>query len=313
MKFSLVFMGTAPIGIGVLELLQAHPLIDLQLIIAPLSKKVGRDMVLTDPATVVFAKEKNIPFYQSENINKDEELWKKLQLLAPDVLLVFAFSQFLSQRYLDLAKFKAYNIHTSILPKYRGASPIQQAILHGDRETGVSIQKMVKKMDAGDIVVQQTIPIYPYETTPLLYERLKNLSANLMVEFIQKVLVENNLETFPQREEDVSFAPMIKKEDGEIDFSRDSGKKILSMIAAYDPWPGVYFHLEGEKISLIKACRVDEIPSPGGKKRSLYVHCGDGQILHLQIVKRAGKKEQTDSEFLNGFRGDFKNGPYILT
>lgn len=311
-------MGTASIGLGVLDLLCAHPLIDLKLIVAPTSKKVGREMVLTDPATIQFAKERKIEFYQTDSINNDENLFKKIQDYKVDVLLVFAFSQFLSKRYLEVAKYHAYNIHTSLLPKYRGASPIQFAILNGDTQTGICIQKMAKKMDAGDIVLKKECPIYEYETTPLLYERLKLLAGTLMGEFIDELLVKNkNSSTFMVQEESgVSFAPEIKKEDGVVDFEKDSAFKIEKMLRAYYPWPGVFFTLEGEKIQLIQAkiyTTQSEIPTTEKKShKGLYARCADSTFLKLEKIKRAGKKVQTDNEFLNGYRGEFSHGTYFI-
>lgn len=313
MKYTFAFMGTPEITHNVLEMLRLHPLINLAIIIAPLSKKAHRGGTqLEEPYSITYAKTYGIDYYQSEKINKDEELFSKLCTLNLDVLLVFAFSQFLGKRYLDLPKLGAFNIHTSLLPKFRGASPIHHAILLGEKKTGVSLQKMVAQMDAGDCLLQPPniveCSIEEFDTTPILQEKLKNLSALCVYNFIHQIHA-NTLNFRIQDPNDVSFAPIIKKEDGFIDFKTHTSLQILRALKAYNPWPGVSFLLNDQRIQLIEG-HIET--NEKLKKKKLLALCKDGVLLHLKAIKLPGKKTQNDYEFLNGFRGELPHETYSI-
>jgi methionyl-tRNA formyltransferase len=198
-----------------------------------------------------------------------------------------------------------FNIHTSILPKYRGAAPIQYALWNGDTETGVSIQQMVKKMDAGDLVHFRTVPIGPHETGGQLYAKLKEEAAVAMNDLIQKIL-DDKVTYTKQDESKVSFAPTLKKEDGLLKFAEKTTAQILNLIRACDPWPGTYCFLNGKRLKVLKAEKYHAGIAAGKAKNdmgSLIVGCSDG-TLRLSEIQLEGKKACSDRELLNGIKTD---------
>lgn len=302
-KFRVAFCGTPDFSVPTLDLLSSHPHIELLKIISMPDRPAGRGMELKSPEVVDFAKSKKISFFQTDNINKEAEMLNELKGLELDFIIVLAFAQFLGNEMLNIAKLGCFNIHTSILPKYRGAAPIQYALLNGDTETGVSIQKMVKKMDAGDLVHFNTVKIAPTENGGQLYTRLKFFAALSMNDLIHKIL--NNEVTFTaQNEDQVSFAPTLKKEDGSLNFKEKTVTQILNLIRALDPWPGTYCFLNGKRLKVLEAEKYHSRLSPGTAKNdmgSLVVGCLDAS-LRLTMVQLEGKKPCSDRELLNGIK-----------
>lgn len=302
-KFRVAFCGTPDFSVPTLDLLSNHPNIELLKVISMPDRPAGRGMELKSPEVIEFAKAKKIPFFQTENINKEPQMLQELRDLDLDFIVVLAFAQFLGDQMLTMGKLGCFNIHTSILPKYRGAAPIQYAIMNGDQETGVSIQKMVKKMDAGDLVHFHTVPIAPDETCGLLYTRLKFQAALSMNDLVGKLL-SNSVHYSKQDEAQVSFAPTIKKEDGLLRFAEKRSDQILNLIKAFDPWPGTYCFLNGKRLKVLKAEKYHAKISPGSAKNdmgSLVVGTIDGS-LRLTHVQLEGKKASTDRELLNGLK-----------
>jgi len=302
-KFRVAYCGTPDFSVPTLDLLANHPHIDLRFVISMPDRPAGRGMELKSPDVIEYAKEKKIPYFQTENINKEPAMLAQLKNEELDFIVVLAFAQFLGTEMLNMAKFACFNIHTSILPKYRGAAPIQYALLHGDTETGVSIQKMVKKMDSGDLVHFHTVQIAPTENGGQLYTRLKYQAALAMNDFIIKIL--NNKVTYTQQDETrVSFAPTLKKEDGLLHFEKKSVSEIMNLIRALDPWPGTYCFLNGKRLKVLNAEPYHAKISAGMAKNdmgSLIVGCLDG-TLHLTEVQLEGKKVSSDKELLNGIK-----------
>ena len=302
-KFKVAFCGTPDFSVPTLDLLANHPHIDLRFVISMPDRPAGRGMELKSPEVIEYAKNHKIPFFQTENINKESEFLKQLKSQELDFIVVLAFAQFLGSEMLNMAKLGCFNIHTSILPKYRGAAPIQYALLHGDKETGVSIQKMVKKMDAGDLVHFHTVAIAPTENGGQLYTRLKYQAALAMNDLIVKIL-DNKLTFTSQDEDKVSFAPTLKKEDGQLKFAETSVSDILNRIRALDPWPGTFCMLNGKRLKVLEAESYHAKISPGSAKNdlgSLVVGCIDGS-LRLNLVQLEGKKPCSDRELLNGIK-----------
>jgi len=304
-KFKVAFCGTPDFSVPTLDLLANHPHIDLKYIISMPDRPAGRGMELKSPEVIDYAKQKKIPFFQTENINREPEFLAKLKNEDLDFIVVLAFAQFLGADMLSMGKLGCFNIHTSILPKYRGAAPIQYALLNGDQETGVSIQKMVKKMDAGDLVHFHTVAIAPTENGGQLYTRLKYQAALAMNDFITK-LISNKITYTAQDESQVSFAPTLKKEDGLLKFSSKTVNEILNLIRALDPWPGTYCFLNGKRLKVLMAEPYHHKISPGTAKNdmgSLIVGCKDGS-LRLCDIQLEGKKPCTDKELLNGIKSE---------
>ncbi|HXH75133.1 MAG TPA: methionyl-tRNA formyltransferase [Bacteriovoracaceae bacterium] len=309
-KFRVAYCGTPDFSVPTLDLLANHPNIDLKYVISMPDRPAGRGMALKSPEVIEYAREKKIPFFQCENINKESEFLKKLKAEDLDFVVVLAFAQFLGSEMLSIAKIGCFNIHTSILPKYRGAAPIQYALLNGDQETGVSIQKMVKKMDAGDLVHFHTVAISPLETGGQLYTRLKFQAALAMNDLIQKVL-NNQLAFEAQDESKVSFAPTLKKEDGFLDFAHQNLDKIINRIRALAPWPGTYCFLNGKRLKVLGAEKYHrKIPAGTALNDmgSLVVGCVDFS-LRLTDVQLEGKKPCGDRELLNGIKSDLTLTP----
>lgn len=304
-KFRVAFCGTPDFSVPTLDLLSTHPSIDLRYVISMPDRPAGRGMELRSPEVIEFARTKNIPFFQTENINREEDFKRKLKTEELDFIVVLAFAQFLSEEMLTIAKRGCFNIHTSILPKYRGAAPIQYALWNGDTETGVSIQQMVKKMDAGDLVHFRTVSIGTQETGGQLYARLKEEAAVAMNELIQKI-IDDRVTFTKQDESQVSFAPTLKKEDGLLKFREKTTAQILNLIRALDPWPGTYCFLNGKRLKVLKAEKYHAGISPGKAKNdmgSLIVGCSDG-TLRLSEIQLEGKKACSDRELLNGIKTD---------
>lgn len=304
-KFRVAFCGTPDFSVPTLELLSNHPDIDLRYVISMPDRPAGRGMELKSPDVIEFARSKGIPYFQTENINKEEDFKKKLRDEQLDFVVVLAFAQFLGDEMLKIARLGCFNIHTSILPKYRGAAPIQYALWNGDTETGVSIQQMVKKMDAGDLVHFRTVPIGPQETGGQLYAKLKQEAAVAMNDLIGKIR-EDKVTYTKQNESKVSFAPTLKKEDGLLKFGEKTTTQILNLIRACDPWPGTYCFLNGKRMKVLKAERYHAGIGAGKAKNdmgSLIVGCTDG-TLRLSEVQLEGKKACSDRELLNGIKTD---------
>lgn len=302
-KFRVAFCGTPDFSVPTLDLLANHPHIDLVKVISMPDRPAGRGMDLKSPEVIEYAKAKKIPFFQTENINKDPEMMKELKSLDLDFVVVLAFAQFLGSDMLNMGKLGCFNIHTSILPKYRGAAPIQYALWNGDKETGVSIQKMVKKMDAGDLVHFHTVAIAPTENGGQLYTRLKYQAALAMNDLIVKLL-DNKVTYTAQDESKVSFAPTLKKEDGLLKFKEKTVAEIMNLNRALDPWPGTYCFLNGKRLKVLHIEKYHAKIAPGKSQNdmgSLVVGCLDGSV-RLSEVQLEGKKPCTDKELLNGIK-----------
>lgn len=302
-KLNVVFCGTPDFSVPTLELLHQHPHINIVGVITMPDRPSGRGQELKSPPVADYAKLHKLPLHQVENINREEGVLDLLDSKKIDFILVLAFAQFLGSRILNIPRLGCFNIHTSILPKYRGAAPIQYALLNGDKSTGVSIQRMVKEMDAGDLVHFYQLPISDTETGGQLYTRLKfqaALSTNLLIETI----LNNQLIFTPQDPEGVSFAPTLKKEDGLLNFKESTLLKIHNQIRALDPWPGTYCFLNNQRLKVYEVEKLQRTLSPGETSTEyghLAIGCIDGTI-RLSRVQLEGKKICSDTELLNGLK-----------
>jgi methionyl-tRNA formyltransferase len=297
-----LFMGTPDFAVPALEILANHPSIELSLVISMPSRPKGRGQEINDPPVITFCKEQKISFMQSENINKDEKLIQECKNIAPDFIIVLAFAQFLNDQWLNLAKNGCFNIHTSLLPRWRGAAPITYALLHGDQVTGVSIQKMVKKMDAGDICQKMDITIREHETGGSLYARLKFAAALTLEQFILN-LVNNSLSYEQQDEKEITFAKTLTREEGECHFALKSALEIERRARALYPWPGTYFFIKGKRVKihhLIIPKALDSI-DPGKiliKNDAIYIGCEKGAV-QLLFLQSEGKKKMNAQQFIH--------------
>lgn len=310
-KLNVVYCGTPDFSVPTLVELHNNPAINLVGVITMPDRPAGRGQELKSPPVAEYAKANNIKLFQVENINREPEVLEELEKLEIDFILVLAFAQFLGSRVLNMPKLGCFNIHTSILPKYRGAAPIQYALLNGDTSTGVSIQKMVKEMDAGDLVHFDELDIDPDENGESLYNRLKNQAAVSTKALIEKVLADKLVYT-PQDPAGVSFAPTLKKEDGFLDFKNSDYKKLHNQIRALDPWPGTYCFLNNLRLKVFKIEKLQRTLKPGETSID-HGHLAIGlkdSAVRLVSVQLEGKKVCTDTELLNGLKN--KGGEIIL-
>jgi methionyl-tRNA formyltransferase len=256
--------------------------------------------------------EHNIPFHQPEKIRAPESQ-ALLQTLAPDAIVIIAYGQIIPANLLPIPKLGWINLHASLLPKYRGAAPINWAIVNGETKTGVTTMRIDAGMDTGDMLLQREIAIGPAETAPELAIRLSELGAPLMAETLRS-LAAGTITPRPQSNEQASLAPILKREDGRILWSL-TANEIFNRIRGFAPWPGAYTtfraqtcHIWGEPSSNSSAEEIspaNENPIPGSivvHHNDLFVHCGGATHLHVTAVKLEGRKQVSASEFLNGAR-----------
>ncbi len=297
-------MGTAELSCASLEKLECDKNFQIIAVVTQPDKPKGRELKLQFSPVKILAEKLKLPVLQPAKA-RDEKFISELRELKPDLIVVVAYGQILPQSILDLPKFGCLNVHTSLLPKYRGASPIQSAILNGETETGVTIMKMDAGLDTGEIISQARTPILPEDNSQTLHDRLAQLGAELLVETIPDY-VAGKISPKPQPVEDASYAEKIKKEDGKINWS-EPAEKILNRLRAFTPWPGVFTFLKAEsKPQLLKIWKVEVVEKSGGAgevlsadKNGIVVACGKNalQILELQ---REGGRRLSAQEFLSG-------------
>lgn len=303
-KLRTIFFGTPDFAVATLELLAHHPLIELVAVVSMPDRPAGRGQDLKSPEVVRFAQAHKIPVVQTENINRETAVLEAWEGSKIDLMVVLAFAQFLGSRVLAVPALGCFNIHTSLLPKYRGAAPIQYALWNGDTSTGVSIQKMVKKMDAGDVVHSHPVAIAAHETGGQLTTRLKFQAALACNDFLE-TLAAGKLVATPQDEAHVTFAPTLKKDDGFLDFAHQTVAQIHNRVRAMDPWPGTYCFLDGKRLKVLAIESSHASASAGTLKNhqsTLVAGCRDGAV-RLAHVQLEGKKASSDIELLNGWRG----------
>ncbi len=298
------FFGTPDFSVPTLEMLSKHPNIDLQQVICSPDRPAGRGLEIRPQPVAQFARDNKIPLFQTANINKEEDFLKQLESNKYDLFIVIAFSQFLSNRLLEIPRLGAFNIHTSLLPKFRGASPIHHAILHGESETGVSIQKMVKKMDAGDVYYQSHVAIGSDEIFSELYTRLKFLAPLSLREFLA-LLSAGTAKPTVQDESCVSFAPTLDKALGHLLFNTMSAQVILNKIRALNPWPSTFCFINSQRVKILKAKIIHDFSLSPGKvdisKQRLCIGCSDA-TLEIERICPEGKKDMSASQYITGFR-----------
>jgi len=265
-------------------------------------RPAGRGKVLTPPPVKLVALEAGIPVMQPERLRRPEA-FEQLAAWHPDLIVVAAFGQILRQNVLDLARFGCINVHASLLPRWRGAAPIQAAILHGDSQTGVTIMKMDAGIDTGDMLAQTKVSIEPQDTAVSLTNRLAEAGKVLLLDTLPRYLAG---EVLPVKQDDAlaTYAAMIKKEDGVLDFS-EPAEVLERKVRAFNPWPGTSFIWEGQPIKVLGAT-TSETASLQVNQRGIvdgYPAIGTRQgVLILEEVQPAGKKPMAGKVFLNGAR-----------
>jgi methionyl-tRNA formyltransferase len=302
----IIFMGTAELACASLETLAAQPDFKIIAVVTQPDRPKGRDLKLAPSAVKETALRLGLPVLQPERA-RHEGFIAELRQLQPDLIVVAAYGQILPQSILDLPRFGCLNVHTSLLPKYRGAAPIQWAILNGDLETGVTIMKMDAGMDTGPILTQHATPIRTDDNSQTLHDRLATMGAELLLTTLRD-LIAGKIDPQPQPAEGASHARKITREDGRIDWTKPAGE-LLNRIRAFTPWPGAFTFMPGTpQPHLLKIREVDAAEGAGqpgeilkADKTGIVVACGDG-ALRISSLQREGGRRMSAGEFLTGHR-----------
>jgi methionyl-tRNA formyltransferase len=299
-RHRIVFMGSPEFAVPALEALAAH--YRLVGVVTQPDRPAGRWGTLKPPAVKAAALRLDIPVIQPEKL-RDPEALDHLRAWAPDLIVVAAFGQILRPEALGLPKWGCINIHGSLLPRGRGAAPIQAAILAGDKETGITIMKMDPGVDTGPMLSQRVIPILPEDTAGRLFEKLAPIGAELLIETLPRYL-SGELQPKPQPTEGVTDAPMLKKEDGRLDFTQPAAL-LERRVRAFNTWPGTWFEFNSAPLKVLQA-KVSAEKNPGAGHRLTwngYPAVGTGAgILILEEIQPAGRRPMSGKEFLKGAR-----------
>ena len=299
-KPRVVFMGSPAFAVPTLRALaQAYPIVG---VVTQPDRPAGRGRKLTPPPVKVVAQELGLPIMQPRRL-KAPEAMEQLRAWAPDLIVVAAYGQILRPAVLQLPRYGCINVHASLLPRWRGASPIQHAILAGDEVTGVTIMLMDEGLDTGPILSQRSIPIEPDDTGATLSLKLAHLGAELLLDTLPTYL-SGTLQPRPQDDSQATYAPLLKKEHGRLDFARPA-EELARQVRAFDPWPGTFMEWPGGMLKVLRAEAVST-SSPGAGVRLIYqgfpaVGTAEG-ILVLRQVQPAGKRPMAGDAFLRGAR-----------
>lgn len=287
----IIVLGTPEFAVPSLQALAKHPAFKIQLVVTRRDAPVGRKQILTPPPMKIAAEALGIPVFQPAKVN--DELPKYLEehsLERPDFLVTVAYGHILSQRVLDIPAIAPVNLHGSVLPRWRGASPIEHAILNGDRDAGVSVQIMVKELDAGPVLAAKSIPLTETATALSLRTQLAELGAQLLVDTLAAPL-----KPVPQDDSQATFCGKLSREDGQLDPSVKSAEEIDRAVRALTPWPGVTVSLDGTPLKLLQSSLTPQAASAP-------LQCAKGTTLHLVTVQPAGKKPMSGKDWANGLR-----------
>jgi methionyl-tRNA formyltransferase len=296
----IVFMGSPDFATPSLRALVDH--YQIVGVVTQPDRPFGREHTLRPPAVKPLALQLGLPLLQPEKLSSAEAL-DQLRAWAPDLIVVVAFGQILRSVVLSLPPNGCVNVHASLLPRWRGAAPIQAALLAGDVETGISIMKMDQAVDTGPILAQSAIPIAADDTSESLFEKLSLLAAEVLLETLPPYL---SGELKPRKQEDgkASYAPMLKREDGELEFTK-SAEELARHVRALNPWPGAFFKWDRGVLNILRA-HVESGSAPSGHR---LVHRGkpaigaQGGLLVLDEVQPAGRKPMSGKALLAGARG----------
>jgi methionyl-tRNA formyltransferase len=300
----LVFCGTPAFAVPTLKLaLRAG--YDVPLVVTQPDRPVGRDRVLTPSPVKIVALEAGIPVTQPEKIRNNTEFRAVLEAIAPDAILVVAYGRIIPKWMLDLPRLGNLNLHGSLLPKYRGAAPIQWAIASGEAATGVTTMRLDEGLDTGDILLQRELPLAPDMTAPDVFPLLAEMGADLMMETLRELTAG----TITARKQDgalATHAPILTRDDGRMDFTRPA-MVLYNRWRGFQTWPGAWTTLAGRKLTVHRLLPTGMLGHAGAQpgevvaqQGTLFVACGEGTWLELVEVQLEGKRRMTAGEFLRG-------------
>ena len=298
---NIVFMGTPDFAVPCLEKLIKSENCNVLAVFTQPDKKVGRKQLLTPPPVKVLAVQHNIPVYQPVTL-KNEDAFETIRKLNPDLLVVVAYGKILPKPILDYPKFGCINVHASLLPKYRGAAPIQWAVLNGDKKTGVCVQQMDIGIDTGDILFTEETDIGINETSEELFERLSVIGADALIKTMD-LIIKGQINPVPQPAGDFGYASMIDKSRSNIDWSK-SAFEVHNQIRGLQSWPCASTVINGKNVKVHKSVLSSEKGNEAGKvvnnKNVVTVSCGDGNCIDILELQPDGKKRMDAKSFLAG-------------
>ncbi len=314
MSTSVVFMGTPEFAVPILQSLIDNPEYDVQAVLTQPDHHIGRKRTLHQSPVKELAEQYNIEVLQPAKLSKSPEM-EKIISLQPDLMITAAYGQFLPTKLLAAAKIAAINVHGSLLPKYRGGAPIQYSIINGDKETGVSIMYMVKKMDAGDIISQRSIPIEETDDSGTMFKKLSLLGRDLLLETLPK-LISGDVNPVAQDPDKVVFSPNITSEQEQIDF-RLPARLIDTKVRGLRPAPLGNMVIDGLRTKIYDVTPLEEKTDlePGKvvrvTKHQLVIAAGDGTTYQINKLKPAGKKAMDITSYLNGHKDITEGGQVV--
>lgn len=295
----IIFMGTPEFSVPILKAL--HKEYGVELAITQPSRPVGRKKVMTDPPVAVAAKLLGIELYQPETMNSEEAL-KIVSDIEPDLIITAAFGQLLPENILNVPVKGALNVHASLLPKHRGGAPIHRALINGDKETGVTIMYMAKKLDAGDIITAERVQIEDSDNTGILFDKLSRVGASLLMKTIPDVLEGTN-SRITQDDNEATFSPNILKTDEIISFYQPA-RDVFNQIRGLVPWP-VGHTMQGDKRLKIFSAELTDAKTdvaPGtitGKSENGFLVATADELINITEVQIAGKKKNNALDFIS--------------
>ncbi|MEG0286379.1 MAG: methionyl-tRNA formyltransferase [Vagococcus sp.] len=299
----IIFMGTPAFSVPILNGLVEEGYEVLRVVTQP-DRPVGRKKVLTPPPVKEAALEHGIKVLQPEKISGSEEM-AELMSLEADLIVTAAFGQFLPEALLEAPKLGAINVHASLLPKYRGGAPVHYSIINGDEKTGVTIMRMVKKMDAGDMLAQESLPISKTDDVGSMFDKLSLLGKEMLLTMLPSFL-EGKIEEIPQNEAEVTYSPNISREEEQV-FWEKSATLIDCQVRGMRPWPVAFTTYQETRVKLWDVTPLLEeetTEAPGTiikiNKKNFWVASGEGTVLQINELQPAGKGQLKAVEYLNG-------------
>lgn len=295
-----VFMGTPDFAVPCLEKLISYGC-DVVGVFTQPDKPVGRKRIITPPAVKVCAEKHGIDVFQPEKM-KDGTALEIIKKLEPDLIVVVAYGKILPKEILESAPLGCINIHGSLLPKLRGAAPIQWSVINGDEYSGVTSMMMNEGLDTGDMLVERRVKIGFNETSGELYDRLSFIGADVLEETLKK-LEDGTLERTPQNDEESTYAPLLSKEISNINWN-DTALSVYNKIRGLNPWPVAVTYIDGVKYKIFESEYVENVKGKPGEivenKKQLVVACGDSNGVSLKVIQPDGKKQMDIVAFLSG-------------
>ena len=305
----LVFCGTPQFAVPTLKAL-LHAGHDIQLVVTQPDRPSGRGMQLVVPPVKQAALDAGLPVTQPEKIKNNQDFRSQLETIQPEAIIVVAYGRIIPKWMLDLPRYGNLNLHASLLPKYRGAAPIQWAVANGEPVTGATTMRIDEGLDTGDMLLQRELTIAPDQTSEDIFPMLAEMGAPLMVETLDK-LAAGMIAPKKQDEAQATLAPILKREDGQVDFTR-SAMEIYNRWRGFQPWPGAYTFFRGRKLTLhhmhpMELRGEESIAAQVHIERErLFIDCGANSRLEIFELQPEGKKRMPVADFLRGYQ--LKNG-----